>query len=72
MGTFERYLSVWVGLCILVGVSFGNIAPGIFEIIAKHRVCACQSCGCRIHLDHDLPDDGADRFYSDKGCGKEA
>ena len=35
MGTFERYLSVWVGLCILVGVTFGNIAPGIFEIIAK-------------------------------------
>jgi ACR3 family arsenite transporter len=35
MGTFERYLSVWVGLCILVGVSFGNIAPGIFEFVAK-------------------------------------
>ena len=35
MGIFERYLSVWVGLCILVGVSFGNLAPGIFEFIAK-------------------------------------
>jgi len=35
MGLFERYLSVWVGLCIIAGVLFGNLAPGIFEAIAK-------------------------------------
>ena len=27
MGIFERYLSVWVGLCILLGVVLGNAAP---------------------------------------------
>jgi ACR3 family arsenite transporter len=27
MGIFERYLSVWVGLCICVGVVLGNLAP---------------------------------------------
>ncbi len=35
MGFFERYLSVWVGLCIVAGVLLGNILPGIFQGIAK-------------------------------------
>jgi ACR3 family arsenite transporter len=34
MGVFERYLSIWVGLCILVGVTLGNLLPGMFELIA--------------------------------------
>ncbi|WP_421868315.1 ACR3 family arsenite efflux transporter [Motiliproteus sp.] len=38
MGLFERFLSVWVGLCILVGVSVGNTFPQIFELIAKLEV----------------------------------
>ncbi len=35
MGLFERYLSVWVGLCIMVGVLLGNMLPGIFQGIAQ-------------------------------------
>jgi ACR3 family arsenite transporter len=35
MGLFERYLSLWVGLCILAGVFLGNLAPGAFELIAR-------------------------------------
>ena len=34
MGLFERYLSLWVALCIVVGVLLGNLAPGFFAIIA--------------------------------------
>ncbi len=34
MGIFERYLSVWVGLCILAGVALGNLIPGLFAAIA--------------------------------------
>ena len=34
MGIFERYLSVWVGLCILLGVVLGNTAPGVFAALA--------------------------------------
>jgi len=34
MGLFERYLSVWVALCILAGVILGNFSPGIFQQIA--------------------------------------
>jgi ACR3 family arsenite transporter len=34
MGLFERYLSVWVGLCILAGVGLGAVVPAVFEAIA--------------------------------------
>jgi ACR3 family arsenite transporter len=35
MGIFERYLSVWVGLCILVGVMMGSLFPAFFGLIAE-------------------------------------
>ena len=34
MGRFERYLSVWVGLCIAVGVILGSQFPALFEQVA--------------------------------------
>ncbi len=34
MGLFERYLSLWVALCIAVGVGLGIASPNIFEAIA--------------------------------------
>ena len=34
MGLFERYLSVWVGLCILLGVVLGNAVPDVFAALA--------------------------------------
>jgi len=34
MGLFERYLSLWVALCITAGVLLGNVAPGAFAFIA--------------------------------------
>jgi ACR3 family arsenite transporter len=35
MGTFERYLSVWVGICIIAGVILGNLFPHLFEQIVS-------------------------------------
>ncbi len=34
MGLFERYLSLWVALCIAAGVGLGIVSPNIFEAIA--------------------------------------
>lgn len=34
MGLFERYLSVWVGLCILAGIGLGLLIPGAFQALA--------------------------------------
>lgn len=35
MGIFERYLSLWVALCIAAGVVLGNWAPDAFSVIAE-------------------------------------
>ncbi|HAE28941.1 MULTISPECIES: ACR3 family arsenite efflux transporter [Hyphomonas] len=34
MGAFEKYLSVWVGLCILAGIGLGAFVPGAFSALA--------------------------------------
>ncbi|WOI38423.1 ACR3 family arsenite efflux transporter [Alteromonas sp. CI.11.F.A3] len=35
MGFFERYLSVWVGLCIVAGVTVGSLFPDFFALVAS-------------------------------------
>jgi len=35
MGIFERYLSLWVGLCIVAGVILGNYFSEMFALLAK-------------------------------------
>lgn len=34
MGIFEKYLTLWVGLCIVGGVFLGNMFPGVFAAAA--------------------------------------
>ncbi|MFN3725570.1 MAG: ACR3 family arsenite efflux transporter [Allosphingosinicella sp.] len=38
MTTFERYLSLWVALCIGAGIALGAAAPGLFATIASAEV----------------------------------
>ena len=38
MGIFERYLSLWVSLCILVGLLAGNITPELFQRFAALEI----------------------------------
>tara|TARA_R110001583_G_scaffold179561_1_gene336384 strand:+ start:1276 stop:2304 length:1029 start_codon:yes stop_codon:yes gene_type:complete len=38
MGIFERYLSVWVGISIVLGVMIGLWQPDIFQIIADLEI----------------------------------
>ena len=38
MSVFERYLTVWVFLCILAGVTFGQLAPGVFQAVGRMEV----------------------------------
>ena len=35
MGLFERYLSLWVAMCIAAGVGLGVVLPGLFSAIAE-------------------------------------
>lgn len=38
ISTFERYLSVWVALCTVVGIALGYALPGLFAVIASAEV----------------------------------
>jgi len=33
MSTFERYLTLWVALCIVAGIALGHVMPGVFQAI---------------------------------------
>ena len=38
MTRFERYLSLWVALCIVVGIALGAALPGVFAVIAEAEI----------------------------------
>jgi ACR3 family arsenite transporter len=38
MSVFERYLTVWVFLCIVVGIGLGQLAPAPFQAIGRMEV----------------------------------
>ena len=38
MSTFERYLTVWVALCIVAGVALGHLFPGLFRLIGGAEI----------------------------------
>uniref|UniRef100_UPI0030F6DC26 ACR3 family arsenite efflux transporter n=1 Tax=uncultured Acidovorax sp. TaxID=158751 RepID=UPI0030F6DC26 len=38
MSMFERYLTVWVFLCIVVGIALGQLWPGAFQAIGRMEV----------------------------------
>jgi ACR3 family arsenite transporter len=38
MNTFERYLSIWVFICIVAGIAFGQAMPGVFQAIGRMEV----------------------------------
>ncbi len=40
LGLFGRYLSLWIGLCILAGVGLGAWAPGLFGWVAAAEVAS--------------------------------
>ncbi len=38
MGLFERYLSLWVALCIVAGISLGHFFPTVFQSVGKLEI----------------------------------
>ena len=38
MSVFERYLTVWVFTCIVVGIAAGQLFPGVFQAIGRMEV----------------------------------
>ncbi len=38
MSTFERYLTVWVALCIVAGIALGHFFPAVFHVIGSAEI----------------------------------
>ncbi|MCX7692375.1 ACR3 family arsenite efflux transporter [Tepidimonas taiwanensis] len=38
MSVFERYLTLWVAICIVVGIALGQWLPGVFQAVARLEV----------------------------------
>jgi ACR3 family arsenite transporter len=38
LSKFERYLTVWVALCIVAGIALGQFLPGVFQAIGRMEV----------------------------------
>lgn len=38
MSTFERYLTLWVALCIVVGIGLGHLMPSVFHAIGAAEI----------------------------------
>ncbi len=37
-GVFERYLTLWVALCIVAGIVLGHFLPGVFQTVGKLEI----------------------------------
>ncbi len=38
MSVFERYLTVWVALCIVAGIGLGQLLPNVFQVIGRMEI----------------------------------
>ena len=38
MSLFERWLTLWVALCIVVGIALGHFVPGVFRVIGSAEI----------------------------------
>ena len=38
MGMFERFLTLWVALCIIAGIGLGQLTPGVFHALGNATV----------------------------------
>ncbi|MCF4126797.1 ACR3 family arsenite efflux transporter [Methylobacterium sp. SyP6R] len=38
MSTFERYLTLWVALCIVAGIALGHVVPGFFHLVGAAEI----------------------------------
>ena len=38
LGSFERYLTLWVALCIVAGIALGQLAPGLSKALGRMEI----------------------------------
>ncbi len=60
LGFFEKYLTVWVGLCIITGLVLGQIFPQITETFEAIEIAGYPVPVAIALFFNDLPDNGTD------------
>ena len=53
MGVFERYLTLWVALCIVAGIVLGQTMPAVFHAIGAATVAEVNLPVAVLDLAHD-------------------
>ena len=48
LGSFEKYLTLWVALCILAGIGLGRIAPGVARYLDRDSGQQYRPRGTRL------------------------
>ena len=61
MSVFERFLTFWVALCIIVGIALGQLLPGVFHALGEATVAQVNMPGRGAGLAHDRADAAQDR-----------
>ena len=44
ISVFEKFLTVWVALCIVIGILFSLLIPGISEVINSFSIGQIPQC----------------------------
>ena len=59
MSLFERFLTVWVGLCIIAGIVLGHFFPAVFHAVGGAEIANAIATGMlsEIHFDFILAGD---------------
>src|SRR5215831_2613662 len=62
LGTFERYLTLWVALCILAGIVLGRLVPAPFQALGRMTVAEVDIPVAVPDLAHDCANAAEGRF----------
>lgn len=63
LGIFEKYLTLWVALCMVTGVLIGKYLPAVPATLGEIRVLSSIYSNSNLNLVDDLSDDVENRFY---------
>jgi ACR3 family arsenite transporter len=64
MNVFERYLTLWVFLCIVAGIVMGQLLPGPIQAIGRMEWAQRQPGGAALIWVMIYPDDAEGRLWS--------
>ena len=54
LGLWEKYLTVWIAICIVVGLLVGRFIPAVWAVYGFIKVCPVIHTDWHIALLHDV------------------